>query len=114
MEASKRWDGPVLDNHFHLNRNGRYLDAAHDFKKAGGTDIVLVHCPDFSAPPTEKVGHTETYADTVKMAEEVRKKVGLGVRVVLGPHERQDRPFYEPLQPFLPCQHTSQCAQLSR
>jgi TatD-related deoxyribonuclease len=86
MQASRRWDGPVLDNHFHLNRNGRYLDAAHDFKKAGGTDIVLVHCPDFSAPPTEKAGHTETYADTVKMAEEVRKKVGLGVRVVLGPH----------------------------
>jgi predicted urease superfamily metal-dependent hydrolase len=39
------------------------------------------------APPTTKEGHTESYADTVKMAEEVRKgNVGLGVRVVLGPH----------------------------
>ncbi|MBT6527498.1 MAG: hypothetical protein HOM04_03180 [Euryarchaeota archaeon] len=86
MQESRRWDGPVLDNHFHLNRNGRYLDAARDFKNAGGTDIVLVHCPDFSAPPTEKQGHIETYSNTVEMAEEVRRKVGLGVRVVLGPH----------------------------
>ena len=81
-----KWTGPILDNHFHLNRNGRFLEAARDFKNAGGTDLVLVHCPDFSAPPTSKEGHTETYADTVKMADEVRQQVGLGVRVVLGPH----------------------------
>lgn len=81
-----RWTGPILDNHFHLNRNGRFLEAARDFKNAGGTDLVLVHCPNFSAPPTSKEGHTETYADTVKMADEVRQQVGLGVRVVLGPH----------------------------
>tara|TARA_Y100000766_G_C18917448_1_gene613427 strand:+ start:23014 stop:23901 length:888 start_codon:yes stop_codon:yes gene_type:complete len=86
MQDDVRWKGPILDNHFHLNRKGRFLEAARDFKNAGGTDIVLVHCPDFSAPPTSKEGHTETYADTVKMAEEVRQHVGLGVRVVLGPH----------------------------
>ena len=37
------WQGPILDNHFHLNRKGRYLDAAKDFKNAGGTSVVLVH-----------------------------------------------------------------------
>jgi len=86
MEEIVNWTGPILDNHFHLNRSGRFLEAARDFKHAGGTDIVLVHCPDFSAPPTTKKGHTEAYADTVEMAKEVRKEVGLGVRVVLGPH----------------------------
>ena len=25
------WKGPILDDHFHLNRNGRFLDAANDF-----------------------------------------------------------------------------------
>lgn len=80
------WQGPILDNHFHLNRNGRYLDAAKDFKNAGGTSVVLVHCPDFSAPPTTKQGHRESYQNTLNMAESVRKEVGLGVRVVLGPH----------------------------
>ena len=86
MQENVNWTGPILDNHFHLNRNGRFLEAARDFKHAGGTDIVLVHCPDFSAPPTTKKGHTEAYANTVEMAKEVRKEVGLGGRVVLGPH----------------------------
>ena len=80
------WQGPILDNHFHLNRKGRYLDAAKDFKNAGGTSVVLVHCPDFSAPPTTKLGDRESYQNTISMAESVRKEVGLGVRVVLGPH----------------------------
>ena len=48
--------------------------------------MVLVHCPDFSAPPTTRLGHRESYQNTIDMAESVRKEVGLGVRVVLGPH----------------------------
>ena len=80
------WHGPILDNHFHLNRNGRYLDAARDFKNAGGTNIVLIHCPDFAAPPTTKQGHKAAYQNTIDMAESVRSELGLSVRVVLGPH----------------------------
>lgn len=79
------WTGPILDDHFHLNRNGRFLDAARDFLRVGGTDLVLVHCPDFSAPPTTRKGHGEAYADTIAMSEQVRE-LGLGVRVILGPH----------------------------
>jgi TatD-related deoxyribonuclease len=80
------WDGPIIDNHFHLNRKGRFLEAAKDFKNAGGTGLVLVHCPDFSNPPTTKEGHIETYRDTIEMAEMVRKEHDINVRVVLGPH----------------------------
>ncbi len=79
------WSGPILDNHFHLNRKGRYLDAARDFLRVGGTDLVLVHCPDFSHPPTSRDGHSNAYADTIAMADEV-KGLGLNVRVILGPH----------------------------
>ena len=85
-ELSKLWDGPITDNHFHLNRKGLFLEAARDFERFGGTDLVLVHCPDFSSPPTSKEGHRETYADTIAMAQKVRNEIGLGVRVVLGPH----------------------------
>jgi len=80
------YDGPITDDHFHLNRAGRFLDAAQDFKRAGGTDLVLVHCPDFRAPPVDLEGHRTAYADTVAMAAEVRAAVNLDVRVVLGPH----------------------------
>jgi TatD-related deoxyribonuclease len=86
QEDPLTWKGPILDNHFHLNRNGRFIEAANDFKKVGGTDLVLVHCPDFSNPPTTKAGHTETYQNTIDMADEVRTQLQLGVRVVLGPH----------------------------
>ncbi len=47
---------------------------------------MLVHCPDFASPPIDEAGHRAAYADTVSMAQEVRASVGLGVRVVLGPH----------------------------
>ena len=80
------YDGPILDNHFHLNRQGLFLDAARAFQRVGGTDLVLVHCPDFSAPPETLEGHRAAYADTLSMAQSVREQVGLGVRVVLGPH----------------------------
>ncbi|MGY8745958.1 MAG: TatD family hydrolase, partial [Candidatus Poseidoniales archaeon] len=79
------WTGPILDDHFHLNRNGRFLDAARDFLRVGGTDLVLVHCPDFASPPVTRKGHADAYSDTIAMAEEVRG-LGLGVRVILGPH----------------------------
>ena len=79
------WKGPILDNHFHLNREGRYLDAARDFLRVGGTHLVLVHCPDFAQPPTSREGHKAAYSNTLSMAEEVRK-LGLNVRIILGPH----------------------------
>jgi len=79
------WKGPILDDHFHLNRDGRFLDAAKDFQRVGGTDLVLVHCPDFAAPPTTRQGHIESYTNTIAMSEEVRG-LGIGVRVILGPH----------------------------
>ena len=79
------WNGPILDDHFHLNRSGRFLEAAKDFQRVGGTDLVLVHCPDFASPPTTRLGHIDSYQNTIDMAEEV-KSLGLGVRVILGPH----------------------------
>jgi len=79
------WNGPILDDHFHLNRNGRFLEAAKDFQRVGGTNLVLVHCPDFASPPTTRQGHKASYQDTINMAQEVRD-LGLGVRVILGPH----------------------------
>jgi TatD-related deoxyribonuclease len=90
------WKGPILDDHFHLNRSGRFLDAAKDFQRVGGTDLVLVHCPDFAAPPTTRQGHIDSYANTIAMSEEVRG-LGIGVRVILGPHPAAFAHQFEPL-----------------
>ena len=91
------WKGPILDDHFHLNRNGRFLDAVKDFKRVGGTDLVLVHCPDFSNPPTTREGHKQAYADTISMSEQVRE-LDIGVRVILGPHPAAFAHQFETLQ----------------
>ena len=81
-----RWEGPILDNHFHLDPAGRGVDAALDFKRAGGTHLVLVHKPDFESLPTTIEQISSSYDGTIKMAESVRKELDLDVRVVLGPH----------------------------
>ena len=80
------WTGPILDNHFHLNPDGRYMDAARDFHRAGGTHLVLIHCPNFSNPPTTPETHLDAYNVTCETAQKVREEVGLNVRVILGPH----------------------------
>lgn len=77
------WTGPIWDTHMHLDVNGRGVAAAQDFANAGGTHLCLVHKP---AMPTNLSEMKLHYEATLKMAEAVRKEVGLDVRVVLGPH----------------------------
>jgi len=87
MLLDGRWTGPILDQHMHLDRSNRFLDAVSEFTLAGGTGIMLVHKPSFSSDlPTDLDGYREAYSDTLRMAEEVRVAYGIEVGVVLGPH----------------------------
>ena len=87
MILEGKWNGPIVDQHMHLDRLGRFLTAVEEFSRAGGTGIMLVHKPSFSSSlPTDIAGYRTAYAETLSMAEEVRKSVGLDVGVVLGPH----------------------------
>ena len=80
------WDGPITDDHFHVRATGSNVEAARQFERAGGTDLVLVHCPEFGQLPETGQEHREAYAWTVDMADRIHREVGLGVRVMLGPH----------------------------
>ena len=87
MMLEGNWTGPILDQHMHLDRAGRFLSAAEEFSRAGGTGIMLVHKPSFSTSlPTDLDGYREAYSETLSMADEVRRVTGLEVGVVLGPH----------------------------
>ena len=87
MLLDGRWTGPILDQHMHLDRSNRFLDAVSEFTLAGGTGIMLVHKPSFSSDlPTDLDGYRGAYSDTLRMAEEVRAAYGIEVGVVLGPH----------------------------
>lgn len=81
------WTGAILDQHLHLDRSNKFLDAISEFTRSGGTGIMLVHKPGFSAAlPTDLDGYRAAYADTLSMADEVRDEFGIDVGVVLGPH----------------------------
>ncbi len=68
-----------------MRRDGRFLDAIKDFKNAGGTHFILCQYPMPSVFLKEK-SYLPVYNETLKMAEEIRSKVDVGVFVTVGPY----------------------------
>jgi TatD-related deoxyribonuclease len=58
----------ITDNHMHLDRNGLYLEAVHQFKRAGGGRIILVQKPGFPHTVEEFIQQVE---QTLTMCREV-------------------------------------------
>lgn len=75
----------ILDNHLHLRRDGRFIDAVKDFKKAGGTHFILCQLPMTNLVIKEK-SYSSCYTETLKMADEIRSNVDVGVFVTVGPY----------------------------
>lgn len=75
----------VFDNHLHLRRDGRFLDAVKDFKKTGGTHFVLCQNPMIELVIREK-SYKPCYMKTSTMAEEIRAEIDIGVFVTVGPY----------------------------
>jgi len=79
---------PVTDDHIHIDpKNGRGLEAAKDFFRAGGTHLFLVSKPSWSLGVEVSSGadYAVVYDETLRVAEMIR---GIGVTVfpVLGVH----------------------------
>ena len=75
----------IFDNHLHLRRDGRFIDAVKDFKKAGGTHFVLCQYPLTELLLKEK-SYKPCYMKTLKMADEIRGEIDIGVFVTCGPY----------------------------
>lgn len=75
----------IFDNHLHLRRNGLFLDAVKDFKKAGGTHFVLCQLPMINLVIKNK-NYKSCYEETLSMANEIRSKIDIGVFVTVGPY----------------------------
>ena len=75
----------IFDNHLHLRRDGRFLDAVYDFKKMGGTHFVLCQYPMADLVIKNK-SYAMCYQKTLEMAEEIRSKIDVGVFVTVGPY----------------------------
>jgi TatD-related deoxyribonuclease len=77
---------PILDNHMHLQPSGRNVEAAEEFKRAGGTRIILSHMPYHDMPITRGYDFREGYERTVDMARKVEAEVGIRCQCTLGPY----------------------------
>jgi TatD-related deoxyribonuclease len=73
-----------FDNHLHLRREGRFLDAIREFQNAGGTHFNLCQYPMTDIVLKEK-SYRSCYEETIRMAEEIRTITRVGVFVVVGP-----------------------------
>ena len=69
----------------HLRRDGRYLDAIKEFKKSGGTHFVLCQLPMTNLVIRDK-SYVGCYSETLKMADEIRSNINIGVFVTVGPY----------------------------
>jgi TatD-related deoxyribonuclease len=81
-------DCPVTDDHIHIDPvNGRGVEAAKDFLRAGGTHIFLVSKPSWSlgVHPSRGEDYAQVFDETLRVAEMVRG-TGLTVFPVLGVH----------------------------
>jgi TatD-related deoxyribonuclease len=79
---------PITDDHIHIDPvNGRGIEAAKDFKRAGGTHLFLVTKPSWSCgiEPSAGEDFRAVFDRTLQIAEQVRS-AGLGVFVILGVH----------------------------
>ncbi|MGD2248430.1 MAG: TatD family hydrolase [Candidatus Methanofastidiosia archaeon] len=59
----------ITDNHMHLSRDGMYLEAVKQFKRAGGTRIILVQKPSF---PKTVNGFISAFDEVLAMCTQVR------------------------------------------
>lgn len=88
---------PITDNHIHIDPlNGRGIEAAKEFYRAGGTHLFLVAKPSwsFGVAPSSGEDYRPVFEATLGVANEVRA-IGLGVFVVLGVHPAEITYFAE-------------------
>ena len=79
---------PITDDHIHIDPvNGRGLDAAKDFMRAGGSHLFLVTKPSSSFGIRPRTGreYVQVFDETIAIADQIRA-LGIHVFVVLGIH----------------------------
>jgi Predicted metal-dependent hydrolase (urease superfamily) len=83
------YDGPVLDNHLHLDPvNGRGVEAAEEFERAGGTHLNVLNKPSWNlvGEVDDEDGFRETFDLTVEVTEAADQILPGRARPVLGVH----------------------------
>jgi len=76
----------IFDNHLHLRRDGFFINAVKDFKKAGGTHFILCQYPMPNLVVKNK-NYLPAFLETLEIAKKVQSTVkNIGVFVTVGPY----------------------------
>jgi len=75
----------IFDNHLHLRRDGRYLEAVKEFINAGGTHFILAQYPMPDLVIKEK-RYLPCYHHTLDMAREIQQALPVKVYTTIGPY----------------------------
>jgi TatD-related deoxyribonuclease len=79
---------PVTDDHIHIDPvNGRGIEAAKDFQRAGGTHLFLVSKPSwsFGVHPSSGAEYATVFDETIRIGRMI-SGIGIVVYPVLGVH----------------------------
>ena len=79
---------PITDDHIHIDPlNGRGIEAAKDFLRAGGTHLFLVSKPSWSLSihPSRGSDYAAVFDETLRVARMI-EEIGIVVYPVLGVH----------------------------
>jgi TatD-related deoxyribonuclease len=76
---------PVFDNHVHLQRSGRFLDAVKEFKTKGGTGFMLIALPP-GADILSREYFQAMYEEGVRLREQALSVGGIDILLAVGPY----------------------------
>lgn len=77
--------GPILDNHFHVQPTGRFLDAVRAFHAAGGTHVTLIPIPG-ATDKTDRADWRAFFEEHLRLADVVEQETPVRVVRALGPY----------------------------
>jgi TatD-related deoxyribonuclease len=77
---------PILDNHIHLQPQGRNLEAVKEFQKAGGTHLILSHMPYDQVQVHDIKDFELSYEITTGMADRCNRETAVKVFCTVGPY----------------------------
>lgn len=78
-------DAPILDNHFHIQAHGMFLEAVHAFHRAGGTHITHIPIPG-REPKKTKQAWREFFEAHLAVSDRIEKETPVRVIRAVGPY----------------------------
>ncbi len=76
---------PIFDNHMHLSKNGRYIEAIEEFKKYGGTHLNFCPYTDIKKI-IESKSYMKCYEEGIKLAKKAMEKTKVKIFLTIGPY----------------------------